>query len=88
MTDDREFLVHLAGYSTIAAVLATANWAGLGATVLAVPLILATLGFAGYLGAAWVVRRAREKVPDAEGSTAEGSERPKAAATDGGEPSQ
>lgn len=83
MSGDRELLVHLAGYSTIAAVLATAEWAGLGATFLAIPIVLAALAFGAFLGAKWIVRRARAAVPEADGPTPGGSERPEAA-TDGG----
>ncbi|WP_226023215.1 hypothetical protein [Halomicrobium salinisoli] len=50
---DRELLVHLGGYASIAAVLATANWASLGAVLLAAPIVLAAL----YLGGQMLIRR-------------------------------
>ena len=43
MTVDRETLAHLAGYATIASVLATATWAGPLARVAVVPIVLGTL---------------------------------------------
>lgn len=46
----REDLVHLAGYSTLALILGTANWSTFG-WVFALPLVLGTLAYAGYLGA-------------------------------------
>ncbi|QIO23085.1 hypothetical protein [Haloarcula sp. JP-L23] len=57
--NDRATLVHLAGYATIASILATANWAGLSAVLLALPLVLGTLWFAGRQGARSAVDRAK-----------------------------
>lgn len=53
MTDDRGQLVHLAGYASITAVLATADWAGLSAPLLALPIVLGAL----YVGGDRLIRR-------------------------------
>jgi hypothetical protein len=47
VTDDRTRLIHLAGYASITAVLATADWAGLSAPLLALPIVLGALYAAG-----------------------------------------
>lgn len=79
MTDDRELLVHMAGYATIAAVLGTANWASFTAVLFVAPIVLAALGFAGYLAAQWIISEARKTVPDPD-SAVDGEP----IATDGG----
>lgn len=53
-------LVHLAGYASIAAVLATADWAGLSGPLLAAPLVLGTL----YLGGRRLVERLTERAQE------------------------
>lgn len=50
-------LVHLAGYASITAVLATADWAGLSGPLLAAPIVLGTL----YLGGRRLVERLTER---------------------------
>ncbi|MBX0323882.1 hypothetical protein EGH21_12660 [Halomicroarcula sp. F13] len=60
--NDRATLVHLAGYATIASILATANWAGLSAVLLALPLVLGTLWVAGQQGARSAVDRAKADI--------------------------
>ncbi|MBV0925022.1 hypothetical protein KTS45_12525 [Halomicroarcula limicola] len=82
---ERDRFVHLAGYTSITAVLATANWAGLSAVLLAAPLVLGTLYIGGQMLVSRLVERARE---DADLSTQPsmtntGSEG--AARTDGGQ---
>lgn len=57
--NDRTLLVHLGGYASITAVLATANWAGLSAILLALPIVLATLWLGGALLTRYLVDRAK-----------------------------
>lgn len=71
----REELVHLAGYSTLALILGTANWSMFG-WAFVLPLVLGTLAYAGYLGTRVVIRMAREELPSPA--------REPTAATDGG----
>ena len=73
---ERLKLAHLAGYASIAAVLATAEWAGPLAMVLVVPLLAWTLYHAGDLVVRRLTARARA---DLEEQATGG-----AAATDGG----
>lgn len=60
----REQLVHLSGYATIAVVLAMADWSGIAAAVLVLPLVLGTLAYAGVLGMAALIEHARGLVPE------------------------
>lgn len=60
MTERETLLVHLAGYGSITAVLATADWAGLSAILLALPIVLATLWLGGALLTRRLVDRAKE----------------------------
>lgn len=75
MIDDREGLVHLGGYASITAVLASANWAGPLGMLLAMPIILVGI----YVGLQVVVdhltARARHDLVD---------DQPATVATDGG----
>lgn len=60
MTDDRldpRVLAHLAGYTTIALVLATASWASIAAIVIVLPLTVVT----GYLAVRYGVQTTLER---------------------------
>lgn len=74
----REDLVHLAGYSTLALILGTASWSTFG-WLFALPLVLVTLAYAGYLGSIVVISRAREQVstphPESKAATDGGQRR-------------
>jgi hypothetical protein len=61
VTDERDHLVHLGGYASIAAVLATADWAGPLAIVVALPIVLAAGYFAGKMLVERLVSRARRE---------------------------
>lgn len=76
MTGERDQLVHLAGYASITGVLATAEWAGVTAWFLALPIILGAL----YLGGTMFVRRLTARAR----RDLEEDRRPQTAATDGG----
>ena len=77
--NQKETLVHLAGYSTLSLILGTASWSTLG-WVFALPIIFGTLGFAGLLGYRRLLEHARESFPS---SPSGGLER--SPATDGGQ---
>ncbi|WP_135304111.1 hypothetical protein [Haloarcula amylovorans] len=66
---ERDRFVHLAGYASITAVLATANWAGLSAYLLAAPLMLGTLYIGGQMLVGRLVKRAREDTAPATADT-------------------
>ncbi|QCJ47242.1 hypothetical protein [Haloprofundus sp. MHR1] len=78
-TTARETLVHLSGYSSIAVVLATADWASLVAVIFVAPLLLGTLAYGGYLGAQKLIELARREVDREETALATES-----VTTDGG----
>lgn len=77
MTPDNELelLAHVGGYASIAAVLATAEWAGISALLLAAPIVLGALYLAGTILVERLVSRARSVDVS-----------PDAVATDGGAP--
>lgn len=78
MTEDRDLLVHLAGYASITAVLATADWAGLMAPTLALPIVLGAL----YYGSSMLIRQLTNR---ARRDLQESAPRERATATDGGQ---
>ena len=57
--DEYDLFVHAAGYSTIAFVLASADWASFVSWVLVIPMVLGTLGYGGLLAFRAVIERAR-----------------------------
>jgi len=73
MADDADRLVHLAGYSTLAVVLASANWSGLGATLFVLPVVLGTLAYAGWLGYGLVLSRARGELEESRELAGDGA---------------
>jgi len=64
MPDETDKLVHLAGYSTLAVVLASAEWAGIGSTLFVLPVVLGTLAYAGWLGYSILLSRARGELKE------------------------
>ena len=57
--DEYDLFAHAAGYSTIAFVLASADWASFVSWVLVIPMVLGTLGYGGLLAFRAVIERAR-----------------------------
>lgn len=62
MTSGAHNLAHLTGYSTLALVLGTAEWSAFG-WVFALPLVIGTLVYAGWLGYRAILRRAKDDLP-------------------------
>lgn len=54
----KQTLTHLAGYSTLALILGTAEWSAFG-WVFALPILIGTLAYAGWLGYQAVLSRAK-----------------------------
>lgn len=79
MTGEHDQLVHLAGYASIVAVLATADWAGLTARILALPIVLGALYYGGLLLIRRVTAQRRRDLEDQHGP------REATAAADGGQ---
>jgi len=73
MAEEADRLVHLAGYSTLAVVLASANWSGIGATLFVLPVVLGTLAYAGWLGYGIVLSRARGELEESRELAGDGA---------------
>lgn len=68
-------LIHLAGYTTLAVVLASASWVSLWGRLAAVPLVAVTLYSAAEVLTSHMVERARETAPDGPVAADGGEER-------------